>query len=176
MSGGGEQDAPAKKQKVNFSLNAGSFQPPTWARGLGAQAPSPQQRALSDDSYDPPAGHHLTVLKRLGAGAYGTVYAAADARNGDKRQGIVTYRCRRIRSSRIRSSCSHAWPIRASCIWAPCICSPEEIRVGAPARLCAPLPCERRRPEKTGRTIRSRLLPAGGSGRWAGASVHAAAV
>ena len=84
MSGGGEQDAPAKKQKVNFSLNAGSFQPPTWARGLGAQAPSPQQRALSDDSYDPPAGHHLTVLKRLGAGAYGTVYAAADARNGDK--------------------------------------------------------------------------------------------
>ena len=46
------------------------------------EQPSPPARAPSDDVRDPPSGHGLTVLRRLGSGAYGTVYAASDAARG----------------------------------------------------------------------------------------------
>ena len=47
---------------------------PLWARGLR----SPAAQALSDDTYSPPPGHWLSVTRRLGSGAYGTVHEAVN--------------------------------------------------------------------------------------------------
>ena len=45
---------------------------------------SPAAQALADDVYSPPSGHGLNVQRRLGSGAYGTVYEALDERTGRK--------------------------------------------------------------------------------------------
>jgi hypothetical protein len=72
---GAESDPAQKKPKLV------GFQPP-WARGLAALPQSPAAEALADDTYGPPSGHSLSVLRRLGSGAYGTVYEARDEPSG----------------------------------------------------------------------------------------------
>eukprot|EP01043_Picozoa_sp_COSAG02_P007741 COSAG02_NODE_237_length_27732_cov_9.584374_4_plen_601_part_00 len=53
-----------------------------WARAGSLRSSSPATQALADDVYFPPSGHGLSVQRRKGAGAYGTVHEALDERSG----------------------------------------------------------------------------------------------
>ena len=57
---------------------------PSWAAGLARGLRSPAAQALADDTYSPPAGHWLSVRRRLGSGAYGTVHEAVNEQTGRK--------------------------------------------------------------------------------------------
>lgn len=76
-------EPPAKKKAktVGFEPREPTWAP-AWARAGPLRSSSPAAQALADDVYFPPSGHGLSVQRRLGSGAYGTVYEALDERSG----------------------------------------------------------------------------------------------